>query len=230
METNLKDAYDQVSKNRDLKIEKAKIRHDRQVRPAKYKVGDTVWLSVEKVKQGLNKRLHKKWVGPYEITQIIGPVNYKIKPLHRRGYQLVVHRSRLKRCFMRVEQLQDQDAIDNNVQVSHQDQINIVDNNLDNNLDQLVDTANISNNDVISRSTSLENNSRSSYSLDSIVSDNNDRLDTNNIPGDNLDNSLDINTAHDEPDDVSIYSEKSIKLRRSTRKKRPSDKYNPSHF
>jgi hypothetical protein len=50
-------AYEHVIANRDFKMNKAKIRHDRAVRPSKFKIGDLVWLSIEATKVGVAKKL-----------------------------------------------------------------------------------------------------------------------------------------------------------------------------
>ncbi|CAF1106078.1 unnamed protein product, partial [Brachionus calyciflorus] len=50
-------------------------------------------------KKGKNPKLAKLWKGPFEIIEILGPVNYKLKAINgKKG--IVVHRNRLKRCFM----------------------------------------------------------------------------------------------------------------------------------
>jgi hypothetical protein len=70
IEDNLKFAYEHVIANRDFKMNKAKIRHDRAVRPSKFKIGDLVWLSVEATKVGVAKKLSHRWNGPYKILNI----------------------------------------------------------------------------------------------------------------------------------------------------------------
>jgi hypothetical protein len=99
----MKKTYACVSNNRTLKMEKAKIRHDRQVRAAAFKKHEHVWLSNEATKVGINKKLMKRWKGPYLIHDLIGEVNYIIKPVDKKGRKTTVHRNRLKRCYLRTK-------------------------------------------------------------------------------------------------------------------------------
>jgi hypothetical protein len=112
IEDNLKFAYEHVIENRDFKMNKAKIRHDRAVRPSKFKIGDLVWLSVEATKVGVAKKLSHRWNGPYKIINILNETNYCIKPTDRKGRKSVVHHSRLKRCFMRRADLEESESLD----------------------------------------------------------------------------------------------------------------------
>jgi hypothetical protein len=60
-------------------------------------------LSNEATKVGVNKKLMKRWKGPYIIHDLIGEVNYIIKPVDKKGRKTTVHRNRLKRCYLRTK-------------------------------------------------------------------------------------------------------------------------------
>ncbi len=54
MVKNLKNVFKKVIKNRNFRMNKAKIRHDRKIRPKKYKDGDHVWITNVQTKIGEN--------------------------------------------------------------------------------------------------------------------------------------------------------------------------------
>ncbi|CAF1015875.1 unnamed protein product [Brachionus calyciflorus] len=66
---------------------------------ADFSLKDKGWLINSERKKGKNPKLAKLWKGPFEIIEILGPVNYKIKALNGKK-RIVVHRNRLKRCFI----------------------------------------------------------------------------------------------------------------------------------
>jgi hypothetical protein len=44
-----------------------------------FKKGDKVWLEGTNLKIGYNKKITKKCEGPFTITEVCGPVNYRLK-------------------------------------------------------------------------------------------------------------------------------------------------------
>ena len=95
----LNDVFAQVIHNRDVQMNKHKIRHDRIVRAAKLNVGDYVWhLHVYRHKETCAK-FSRRWVGPFIITNVFNSINYEIKPTSG-GRKKVVHQSKLKKAFM----------------------------------------------------------------------------------------------------------------------------------
>ena len=76
----LEQAYKIETKNRGHQINLATIRHNRTVRAAKFS-----W----------------RWKGPYVVLKVFGNTTYEIKPINKRGRNIVVHRDRLKRNFLR---------------------------------------------------------------------------------------------------------------------------------
>jgi hypothetical protein len=85
----------------------AKIRHDRTVRAAKFKINDQVWLQVKSVKKGISRKLAARWDGPYQVIATIGETSYRIKPIKKYGRAITVHRDRLKKHFVRSIEFED---------------------------------------------------------------------------------------------------------------------------
>ena len=61
-------AYKHVASNRDLKMDRAKINHDRQIRAANFEIHDQVKLINTTFDKTQTKKFKKKWVGPYKIV------------------------------------------------------------------------------------------------------------------------------------------------------------------
>ena len=103
----LKIAHERVRRNRDVKMLKAKLVHDRQVMAAPFKKGDAVWLKNDDTKKGQCKKFIYKWKGLYLVTDKINDVNYIVKPLYKKGRGITVNRSRLKRHFYKLDEEQE---------------------------------------------------------------------------------------------------------------------------
>ena len=97
----LQEAYKIVRTNRDCRMQKAKIRHDRSVRAAKFIPNDLVWVQIKHIRKGKNKSLSYKWEGPYVILETFNDSTYKVKLQNRRSRAQTIHRDILKKCFMR---------------------------------------------------------------------------------------------------------------------------------
>ena len=103
LQRNLQIAFEQVIRNRDFYMQRAKIRHDRKVRAARFKINDLVWLQVKFVKQGRTQKLAARWKGPYRVLNVIGETTYVIrKEDNARSRKITVHRDRLKKCQIRI--------------------------------------------------------------------------------------------------------------------------------
>jgi hypothetical protein len=100
-EQNLKKAYECVLAEREFIMNKAKTRHDRNVRRKVYKQKDLVWR-----RKGKDKPLSIKWEGPFRIKNAINESNYRIRMMSdgkEVGNHVVVNVKRLKKCFMRLK-------------------------------------------------------------------------------------------------------------------------------
>ena len=113
IQDELRKAYSRVSEIRDLKMDKAKLRYDRQVRAASFKLTDLVLLLDTAMKKGVCKKLSKKYRGPYKIIAKLEECVYIIKPVANKGRKITVHQNRLKRCFERkIVQVVQEDILD----------------------------------------------------------------------------------------------------------------------
>ncbi|KAD4585802.1 hypothetical protein E3N88_23403 [Mikania micrantha] len=77
---------------------------DKRRKPLEFDVGDRVMLKVSPwkgvVRFGAKGKLAPRYVGPFEITQCIGPVAYRLKlPDELSGVHDVFHVSNLKKCL-----------------------------------------------------------------------------------------------------------------------------------
>ena len=58
------------------------------------RIGDRVWLRSLNRTKGLSPKLQSHWDGPFEILAVLNDQLVKIK---KRGKEIVVHRSKLKK-------------------------------------------------------------------------------------------------------------------------------------
>ncbi|POM66874.1 Hypothetical protein PHPALM_17193 [Phytophthora palmivora] len=64
-----------------------------------FKEGDQVWLFMERVKQGLTKKLAHRWHGPFRVKKKVEEFAYELELPDKSGYRFypVIHVSRLKK-------------------------------------------------------------------------------------------------------------------------------------
>ena len=98
LQSSLQDAFKRVSESRDLKMNKAKLIYDRQIRSPNFEIGDRVLVLDSASKVGRNKKLSHRWEGPYKILSKINDTNYRIQKIGNKR-KIVIHRNRLKRFF-----------------------------------------------------------------------------------------------------------------------------------
>ena len=91
--------YGYVRKNRDCKVNKAALNHNRNVRGCDFKPNDRVWMLDSAPQKGLNQKLRPRWKGPFTVIDKTNDVNVLLKPDGRKKKTIVCHMSRLKRCF-----------------------------------------------------------------------------------------------------------------------------------
>ena len=101
LKNNLHTAFDQVIKNRDLAMDRNKVRHDRCVRAANFELHDLVWVLDTAKIVGVTSKLARKWKGPYKILAKINQSTFEIQPIKKKGKKLVINQSRLMKCFTR---------------------------------------------------------------------------------------------------------------------------------
>ena len=92
----LQQTFETVRNVREVKLSKVKIYHDRNLRAARYEIGDLVLLADKALKKGKNKKLMPRWIGPFRVKSRKGELNYEIV---RDGSskRKIVHINRLKR-------------------------------------------------------------------------------------------------------------------------------------
>ena len=101
----LQAAYSFARGNRDLTMDRAKLNHDRIIKPATYFAGDLVLLTNPIVKEGQSSKLAHKWKGPYKVVQKVNEEGYIIRKVDAlfeflpRSKNQRVHHNRLKRYF-----------------------------------------------------------------------------------------------------------------------------------
>ena len=62
LQKTFKNAYKHVSENRDIKMDQAKIYHDRSVRAANFDVNDQVKVLNTAIDPSITKKFKKKWI------------------------------------------------------------------------------------------------------------------------------------------------------------------------
>ena len=75
--------------------EKSKLYYDKKINPLEVKIGDNVFL----LKEGKIKKLDSHYTVPYEILEVLGKENVKIR---YKGKPTVVHINGLKRSHVQV--------------------------------------------------------------------------------------------------------------------------------
>ena len=101
----LEGAYTAVREHMAQSQKYQKQYYDRRAVGGRYQVGDLVWLYSPAVPKGRAAKFHRPWKGPYQVTQVLSDVTYRITLLsaaecrdRRRRHTLVVHFNRLKPC------------------------------------------------------------------------------------------------------------------------------------
>ena len=103
VKTTLGRAYELIEKNRDCRMDKNKISHDRRARAAKYSAGDQVLLLDEAIMKGTSNKLRKTWKGPYNVMEVgLQGSTVKIKPVKKNGRSSWVNISQLKTYFKKI--------------------------------------------------------------------------------------------------------------------------------
>ena len=101
VKNNLNKSFEIVIRNRDLAMDRNKVRHDRKVRAANFEVHDLVWVLDTAKTVGKTSKLTRKWKGPYRILAKINNSTFEVQPLKKRGKKLVINQCRLTKCFTR---------------------------------------------------------------------------------------------------------------------------------
>jgi hypothetical protein len=92
-----------IKKNLEAAHARQKSYHDKRRKPVQFEVRDHVYLKVSPTKGvqrfGIKGKLAPRYIGPYEIKEICGPLAYQLKlPPHMSAVQYVFHVSQLRKC------------------------------------------------------------------------------------------------------------------------------------
>ena len=97
---NLENARKVATENIKIAQTKYKKYYDRKVKEPNFSPGDKVWLYNTKVPIGLSNKFHKKWTGPFYITQLGPNHTYKIRQCSdNKEVKSLTHANRLKLYF-----------------------------------------------------------------------------------------------------------------------------------
>ena len=88
-------AYEIVREHIGHAAERNKRYYDVRVRPMKYGVGDWVLYFNPRGYQGLQKKWQRKYIGPFCVVKLLGPVNVLIQR-SKRAKSFVVHIDKIK--------------------------------------------------------------------------------------------------------------------------------------
>jgi hypothetical protein len=100
VQESLRQAYVAMKKNREVNVERSKLNYDKKVTAANFELEDQIWVLNASLKPGESKKFNRKRKGPCQIKARINDVNYYVKQVEGKGKKLVIHRNRLKKCFV----------------------------------------------------------------------------------------------------------------------------------
>ena len=89
-------AYEKLNLHKQKERDIYKQNYDKTHRDISFQVGELVMLHTPQTQVGMTTKFLPRWNGPYTITAIISPVNYRIESMCGRK-NLVVHVQRMKR-------------------------------------------------------------------------------------------------------------------------------------
>ena len=93
-----------AAKNRQRKMDKAKVIYDRRARPLRYEAGDLVLLSHPQIKTGFSKGLAHRAYGPFVVLERVNDVDYVVKKADAsRARRLLIHQNNMRRYFGNID-------------------------------------------------------------------------------------------------------------------------------
>ena len=97
---NLEDARVIAKENIHKAQEKYKTQYDKKALETRLEPGDQVWLYCIKTPKGVSRKLHRKWLGPYYITQRGPNHTFKLRRCRdNEELKSLVHANRLKKYY-----------------------------------------------------------------------------------------------------------------------------------
>ncbi|MFM7726014.1 MAG: hypothetical protein ACKO7B_04895, partial [Flavobacteriales bacterium] len=95
----MKSMFHLATHNRNNDISRMKTLHERNIRGTNFKNNDRVWMLDSITKKGVNPKLKAKWKGPYTVVSVLNEVDAALKADGRSKKSVICHFSKLKRCF-----------------------------------------------------------------------------------------------------------------------------------
>ncbi|XP_071057601.1 uncharacterized protein [Onthophagus taurus] len=90
MQARLRTAFEDVRHRTEVAADVSEKYYNKKTAEATYESQDKVYLYQPAIKEGLGRKLTKKWEGLFEIIERTGPVNYRI--MDNKGIRLqIVH-------------------------------------------------------------------------------------------------------------------------------------------
>ena len=104
LKQTLQQAYQIIRTNTKIRVDNAKLKHERTIAGCKFEIGDKDWYLNDKKMKRKNKSLEPKFIGPYTITAILeNEIDYIMKEENKKNAKpITVHRSKLRKCFTRL--------------------------------------------------------------------------------------------------------------------------------
>ena len=97
-------AFDEVRRSQIISSQHQKRFHDRKVRGQPYRVGDNVFFKRHVFSEGESKKFADRWLGPYIVQKVLGPVTYEIYNTES-NHRTVANYCNLKRASLRPDRL-----------------------------------------------------------------------------------------------------------------------------
>ena len=94
--SQLEEAQLLAKQNTERTQQQIKARYALEAAPAKYQIGQRVWVFTPKTRKGLSKKLLHHWHGPYRMVKQPSPVNFKLRNSANRLVATPVHVNRMK--------------------------------------------------------------------------------------------------------------------------------------
>ena len=92
---SMRDAYRTVRERLKVAANRQKHHYDLRVKETVFRPGDRVWLYCSRRKPGRKLKWQRNYVGPYEVMELLGTVNYRIRRSDR-SKPFVVHVDKIK--------------------------------------------------------------------------------------------------------------------------------------
>ena len=103
LKNSMQECFEKLNHNKQVRMETAKIRHDRKIKKLQYELYDKVLVNHPKIKKGTSQGISPKYWGPFEIVGVNkNGVDYLIRQIGKpKGKIRQLHQNNLKQYFSR---------------------------------------------------------------------------------------------------------------------------------